>query len=73
MKEITLNVERDADSGYFVATWDDPSTGGITTQGGDLGELQANVREAIVCHFGADAAPRRVRLHFVEDPVLQTV
>lgn len=72
MKEITLNVERDAESGYFVATWDDPVSGGITTQGGDLGELQTNVREAVVCHFGAAGAPRKVRLHFIEDPVLQT-
>ena len=72
MNEITLNVERDAESGFFVATWDDPATGGITTQAGDLGELQANVREAIACHFGTAAVPRQVRLHFVEDPVLQT-
>jgi len=53
MKEITLTVERDEESGWFVASWDAPNGGGgITTQGKDLGELQGNVRDAVRCHFG---------------------
>ena len=53
MKEITLTVERDGESGWLVASWDAPDNGGgITTQGKDLSELQANVREAVCCHFG---------------------
>ena len=72
MQEITLTVERDAESGWFVASWNDASGGGITTQGSDLGELQTNVKEAVLCHFGESAAPRAIRLHFVEDPVLLT-
>jgi predicted RNase H-like HicB family nuclease len=73
MKEITLRIERDEDSGWFVAQWDAPNNGGgITTQGKDLGELEANVREAVVCHFGKRKAPRTIRLHFVKDAVLET-
>jgi predicted RNase H-like HicB family nuclease len=71
MKEITLTVERDEESGAYVASWDDPQgNGGITTQGNDLSELQTNIREAVCCHFGRAKAPRGIRLHFVSDPVL---
>ena len=50
--EITLTVERDAASGWLVASWDAPrGQGGITTQGKDLRELERNVREAVSCHF----------------------
>ena len=73
MKDITLRVERDEETGWLVASWDAPNGGGgITTQGKDLGELQANVREAVRCHFGKSKTPRAVRLHFVSDPVLAT-
>ncbi len=73
MKEIILTVECDDDSGWLVASWDAPNGGGgITTQGKDLTELQANVREAVRCHFGKGKAPRAIRLHFLTDPVLAT-
>jgi predicted RNase H-like HicB family nuclease len=71
-KEITFVVEKDEDSGWFVASWDDPAGGGITTQGKDLAELQDNVKEAVHCHFEAKRPPRSIRLHFVDDPVLLT-
>jgi predicted RNase H-like HicB family nuclease len=70
MKEILLKVERDNDSGLLVASWDDPQGGGITTQGGDLSELEANIRQAVQCHFGKGRAPKRIRLHFLTDAVL---
>jgi predicted RNase H-like HicB family nuclease len=70
MNEITLSVERDDDSGWFVASWDAPGGGGITTQGRDLRDLEANVREAVRCHFDDGQVPRTIRLHFVSDPVL---
>ena len=73
MKEITFEVERDEESGWFVARWDAPrSQGGISTQGKDLRELEQNVREAVSCHFDNGKAPGRIRLHFVNDPVLAT-
>jgi predicted RNase H-like HicB family nuclease len=73
MREIVFNVERDEVSSSFVASWDEPDgNGGITTQGQDLSELQAMVREAVLCHFEEGKAPERIRLHFVSDPVLAT-
>ena len=73
MKEITFNVERDEESGWLTASWDAPrGQGGITTQGKDLRELEQNVREAVHCHFENGKLPGRIRLHFVNDPVLAT-
>ena len=72
--EITFEVERDEQSGWLTASWDAPrGQGGITTQGKDLRELEANVREAVRCHFENGKLPRQIRLHFVDDPVLATV
>jgi predicted RNase H-like HicB family nuclease len=71
MCKITLQVEQDEVSGWYVASWDAPDgEGGITTQGQDLQELQANVREAVRCHFGPDQMPQEISLHFISDPVL---
>lgn len=70
MTDITFNVERCAESGFLVASWDEPNQqGGITTQGRDLRELQDMVKEAVTCHFGGQQAPRTIRLHFLSDPV----
>ena len=71
--EITFNVERDEQSELLVAAWDDPSgNGGITTQGADLKALQESISEAVHCHFGEQERPRKVRLHFITDPVFAT-
>jgi hypothetical protein len=70
MNEIVFNVSQDEESGVLVAAWDDPSGGGITTQAGDLQELQSMVRDAVACHFDEGACPRAIRLHFIHDPVL---
>ena len=71
MEEITFQVHRDEQSGCLVAWWDDSDgAGGITTQGQDLQDLQANVREAVRCHFERGQMPREIHLHFVADPVL---
>ena len=71
MEEITLQVQRDEQSGWLVASWDDPSgSGGITTQGEDLRELQQQITDAVAVHFDEGEAPRRIRIHFVSDPIL---
>jgi len=71
MSKITLQVEQDEVSGWYVASWDDPAgKGGITTQGQDLPDLQLNVREAVRCHFERDQIPQEIHLHFVADPIL---
>jgi predicted RNase H-like HicB family nuclease len=69
--EITLKVERDHESGWLVASWDAPGgAGGIATQGEDLSDLQQQVSEAVLAYFEEGAAPARIRLHFVNDPIL---
>ncbi len=71
MEEITLQVQRDEQSGWLVAWWDDPEgTGGITTQGEDLRDLQQQITEAVAVHFDKESSPRRIRIHFVSDPIL---
>ena len=67
--EITFNVEPCAETGGFVARWDDPRGGGITTQGDTLAELQGMVTDAVGGYFEAGELPARVRLHFDQDPV----
>ena len=50
MNEIVFTVDRDEGSACLVASWDEPDgNGGITTQGRDLSELQAMLREAVLC------------------------
>ncbi len=73
VQEITFKVERDEESGWFTASWDAPNqTGGITTQGKDLAELEKNLREAVECHFAGEKLPERIRLRFLNDAVLAT-
>lgn len=66
--EFTLNfaVEPDLEGGAFVASWDDPQGGGITTQADTLPKLVEAIKEAIVCHFMDVPAPRRASLRFTE-------
>lgn len=74
MEEITLQVQCDEQSGKLVAWWDDPNgLGGITTQGEDLRDLQQQITEAVSVHFDEGEAPRRIRVHFVSDPILVKV
>lgn len=70
MTEITFSIEACPETGGYVARWDAPGGGGITTQGDSFGELQAMVADAVEGYFDAGQRPARVRLHFVEDPVL---
>jgi hypothetical protein len=69
MEEIVFQIEGD-EAGMLVACWDAPGGGGITTQGHDLRDLQEQVTDAVRCHFDPGEVPRRIRFHFVADPVL---
>jgi hypothetical protein len=71
MTRLSFNVERDEEAGVFVACWNDPAGGGITTEAESLAALTTAIREAVRCHFDADARPEEVTLHFANDPVLQ--
>jgi len=71
MDEIAFQVQRDEDSGFLLASWDAPDgSGGISTQGKDLRDLQDQIVDAVSVHFDAGEAPHRIRLHFVNDPIL---
>jgi hypothetical protein len=59
MEEITFQVQRDDASGRLVAWWDDPGgSGGITTQGEDLGDSQNQLLDAVAVRFDHSDAPR---------------
>ena len=63
MEEIAFQVQRDDESGWLVASWDDPHwNGGITTQGQGLSDLQLQIMEAVAVHFDEGRAPRRIRV-----------
>ncbi len=71
MEEITFQVTLDDATGWLTASWDDPSgLGGITTQGKDLQDLQHQMTDAVSIHFDEGSAPRRIRVHFIQDPIL---
>ena len=67
---IRFQVTACSDTGGYVARWDDPVGGGITTQGDSFAELDAMVRDAVDGYFADRTKPTELRLHFVDDPVL---
>ena len=42
----------------------------IFTQGEDWDDLKAMVKDAVLCHFEEDDAPRVIRLHLVRDEAI---
>ena len=71
MDPLAFKIERDVETGVFVASWDDPEGGGITTQAKNLTELAVAIKESVRCHFSGRSVPSEVSLHFENDPVLQ--
>ncbi|MCC7518870.1 MAG: hypothetical protein IT578_06760 [Verrucomicrobiae bacterium] len=70
MSDVVFTVERDPESGWLCASWDDPRGGGIATQGRDLRDLQDMIRDAVLGYFEDRKPPVAVRLHFISDPEL---
>lgn len=68
--DIRFEVSTCDETCGFVARWDDPSGGGICTQGESIADLEAMVRDAVEGYFAEGGKPRRIQLHFVEDPLL---
>jgi len=69
--EIIFLVEPCPETGGYVARWDAPrGGGGITTQGDSFAELDAMITDAVDGYFDVGKRPKRVRLHFSQDPVL---
>ena len=54
-----------------MARWENaPGQGGITTQGDSFAELDAMITDAVNGFFEPAERPQRLRLHFVEDPIV---
>ena len=70
MSEITFHVEPCTETGGYVARWDAPKGGGITTQGDSFAELDAMITDAVGGYFKPKQRPKRIRLHFSKDPIL---
>jgi predicted RNase H-like HicB family nuclease len=68
--ELVFAVTPCAETGGFVARWNDPAGGGICTQGDTFADLQDMVTDAVRGYFDEGARPETVRLHFTADPVL---
>jgi predicted RNase H-like HicB family nuclease len=68
MNEIIFEVREDeADGGYTASALGY----GIHTQGNDLEDLKAMVRDAVECYFDRpEDMPRIIRLHLVRDVVM---
>ena len=66
--KVEFTVERDDETGVFVASWDDPRGGGITTQARNLAELSDAIMEAVRCHFSDGVAPKSCDPSFSEGP-----
>jgi hypothetical protein len=68
MKEIIFEVREDeVDGGYNAMALGY----GIHTQGENLDDLRAMVKDAVDCYFDEKMdAPQIIRLHFVRDEVL---
>ena len=66
MNEIIFLVEDAVEGGYTARALGES----IFTEGDDLDDLRANIRDAVDCHFETDAKPKMIRLHFVSEEVI---
>jgi hypothetical protein len=66
MSEVIFIVEESPEGGYTAR-----ALGlSIITEADDWRDLQANVRDAVSCHFEEGQAPKIIRLHFVREEIL---
>ena len=66
MKEIIFVVEESPEGGYEARALEHS----IFTDGDDLEQLKANVKDAVATHFEADQMPKVIRLHMVKEIVI---
>ncbi len=66
MTEIIFIVEEAPEGGFQARALGEA----IFTEADDLEQLQANIRDAVRCHFEDQKAPRVIRLHFVREQVI---
>ena len=63
MIRVQFEIEQDEDADMFVASWDDPAGGGITTHARSLPELYSAIQESVRSHFAYRTAPREGANH----------
>ena len=68
MNEIIFVVEEAPEGGLTARAVGES----IFTEAATMAELHGRVRDAVRCHFEADAQPKLIRLHFVRDEVIAT-
>ena len=66
MNEIIFVVDERPEGGFAARALG----AAVFTEGDNLQELRANVRDAVQCHFDDGKAPKVIRLHFVRDEVI---
>ena len=66
MSEIIFVVEEAPEGGLSAHAVGES----IFTQGTDMQDLHARVRDAVRCHFEPDSVPKLIRLYFVRDEVI---
>jgi hypothetical protein len=66
MNELIFLVEEAPEGGYTARALGES----IFTEADDFAGLEANVRDAVRCHFDEGELPRVVRLHFTREQVI---
>jgi hypothetical protein len=66
MNEIFFLVEEAVEGGYNARALGES----IFTQGDNLDDLKANIRDAVQCHFDDNNIPKIIRLHLVKEEVI---
>ena len=67
MNEIIFLVEEAPEGGYTARALGES----IFTEADDVATLEANVRDAIQCHFDEAERPQIVRLHFTREEIIR--
>ena len=62
-EEIIFVVTEEPEGGFSARALGES----IITQADDMEALKAAVRDAVLCHFDENQAPRMIRLHLVKD------
>jgi hypothetical protein len=65
--EVIFLVEEAPEGGFTARALGES----IFTEGNDLADLHAKVRDAVHCHFDEGKVPKVIRLHFVREEVIR--
>jgi len=66
MNEIFFLVEEAIEGGYNARAIGEA----IFTEGDDMDDLKANIRDAVQCHFDEGNIPKIIRLHLVKEEII---